>query len=209
MRKINFFGFFEPVGGGGEKEIVIARRLWYSKYEVQVMDGNRRRQQISRELERAKAPVSAAAFAEKFGVSRQVIVGDIALLRAEGHDIIATARGYMTQAPAAGKYVGTVVCKHSPEETRAELEAIVAAGGTVVEVIVSHRYYGDLTGQLNIASVADVDAFIQRTEGKSGHLLLELTDGVHLHTVTCAGRAAFEGIERRLAELGYLYSPVD
>jgi transcriptional regulator of NAD metabolism len=169
------------------------------------MDVNIRREQISKELERATTPISAAAFAKEFGVSRQVIVGDIALLRAEGQDIIATARGYVIQAPVAGKYIGTIACKHDYETTRAELAAIVAAGGTVIDVIVSHPQYGDLTGQLNITNQADVDSFMNQTSGKREHLLSELTDGVHLHTITCADRAAFERITVELSALGVLY----
>jgi transcriptional regulator of NAD metabolism len=171
------------------------------------MDGNIRRQRIAGELERANAPISAAVFAKKLGVSRQVIVGDVALLRAEGHNIIATARGYMIQMPQTGRYTGTVVCKHDYRQTRKELKTIVAAGGTIIDVSVSHKHYGDLTGQLNLATQKDVDLFIKRIESKREHLLLELTDGVHLHTVTCADRAAFERINSELAAIGILYSP--
>jgi transcriptional regulator of NAD metabolism len=176
---------------------------------MKTMDGTSRRARIAEELGAAESPVSAAAFAKKFEVSRQVIVGDIALLRAGGHAIISTARGYIMQAASTGKYVGTVACKHEPALTRRELETIVAAGGTVDNVIVSHEQYGDLTGQLNISTQADVDHFIAQIEKKNEHLLSELTDGVHLHKITCADRAAFETILERLAEIGVLYSPLD
>ena len=43
-------------------------------------------------LSRADAPMSATTIAGLFSVSRQIIVGDIALLRAGGVQILATAR---------------------------------------------------------------------------------------------------------------------
>ena len=46
------------------------------------MDAQERRQAIARRLERARSPVSATALAREFSVSRQIIVGDVALLRA-------------------------------------------------------------------------------------------------------------------------------
>ena len=57
------------------------------------MTAAQRRSAIYAQLTQASAPVSATTFAQRFSVSRQVIVGDIALLRAEGHSITATPRG--------------------------------------------------------------------------------------------------------------------
>ena len=57
-----------------------------------------RRRAVARALEEADGPVSAAALAERFSVSRQIIVGDIALLRAAGADISATPRGTRASA---------------------------------------------------------------------------------------------------------------
>jgi transcriptional regulator of NAD metabolism len=176
---------------------------------MKTLNGTNRRKHIAEELGSAGIPISAASFAKKFGVSRQAIVGDVALLRAEGHDIISTARGYIMQTALSGKYVGTIACKHKLSLTRKELETIVAAGGTVDNVIVTHEHYGDLTGQLNISSQADVDYFMAQIENRNEHLLSELTDGVHLHTITCDGRAAYETILERLAEINVLYSPLD
>ena len=109
-----------------------------------------RRQAVAQALEEAVGPVSAAALAERFSVSRQIIVGDVALLRAGGTDILATPRGYLLGGRGGG-VERTVACVHAPEEMERELNAIVDAGGEVVDVIVEHPVYGQLTGLLGVA----------------------------------------------------------
>ena len=98
-----------------------------------------RRQAVAQALEEAVGPVSAAALAERFSVSRQIIVGDVALLRAGGTDILATPRGYLLGGRGGG-VERTVACVHAPEEMERELNAIVDAGGEVVDVIVEHPF---------------------------------------------------------------------
>ena len=58
------------------------------------MDTAARRAAISETLRTAEKPVSASALARRYQVSRQIIVGDISLLRADGADF-ATPRGYV------------------------------------------------------------------------------------------------------------------
>ncbi|MDR1571504.1 MAG: transcription repressor NadR [Clostridiales Family XIII bacterium] len=177
------------------------------------MNGEKRRERILELLEAGargaeRQPLSAARLARLMDVSRQAIVGDIALLRAQGKAIIATARGYMMEAPAQpGRYVGKLACRHSLADTEKELMAVVELGGEVLDVTVSHRLYGDMTGQLNIATRQDVAAFMASVAAGGGRLLLELTGGLHLHTVACRDRDAFVLIEDRLRELGFLYGP--
>ena len=89
-----------------------------------------RRQAVAQALEEAVGPVSAAALAERFSVSRQIIVGDVALLRAGGTDILATPRGYLLGGRGGG-VERTVACVHAPEEMERELNAIVDAGGNL------------------------------------------------------------------------------
>ena len=75
------------------------------------MDARERRRAIIGVLERAKEPVSGSALAREVGVSRQIVVQDIALLRADGHDIVATNRGYVLQEAAGSPAVPTRVVK--------------------------------------------------------------------------------------------------
>ena len=133
--------------------------------------------------------VSASALAEKFSVSRQIIVGDIALLRSSGEEILATPRGYVTPKEARG-IVRRVAVKHTPQEMEAELNTIVDNGCTVIDVIVDHPIYGQLTGPLQISNRYEVSQFIERC--KKAEPLSSLTDGIHLHTLSCPDEAAFE-----------------
>ena len=59
-----------------------------------------RREKIKEMLQKTDHPVTASSLAEHFSVSRQIIVGDIALLRASGLQILATPRGYLMDSPS-------------------------------------------------------------------------------------------------------------
>lgn len=170
------------------------------------MEAQKRRTAILIQLQKQQKPVSASVLAGQFGVSRQVIVGDIALLRAQGEDILATARGYTLPSAAAGRYLGKIACLHSLEDTEAELLTIVNLGGTVQDVIVEHNLYGEITGQLGIESAQDARAFAGRICRSDTRLLSELTGGIHLHTISCRNIIAFESIRLALAQQGFLYN---
>lgn len=171
------------------------------------MDAVTRRDKMKAMLTVTGIPVSASELARQFGVSRQVIVGDVALLRAHGLDIIATSRGYMASRPVpAGRYVGKIVCCHSTlESTRQELEIIVHLGGEVVDVVVGHPVYGEITGQLNVTTAADIERFMERVEKSETRLLSDLTGGVHMHTIVCRDYAMYEEITGELEHAGLLY----
>ena len=148
-------------------------------------------------LRAADAPVSASALAEKFSVSRQIIVGDIALLRSSGEEILATPRGYVTPKEARG-IVRRVAVKHTPQEMEAELNTIVDNGCTVIDVIVDHP----ISGPLQISNRYEVSQFIERC--KKAEPLSSLTDGIHLHTLSCPEEAAFERTKSALRALHVL-----
>ena len=124
------------------------------------MNAQARRESILSRLERATAPVSATALAGDLQVSRQVIVGDIALLRAGGSPIEATPRGYVMARPAG--LVGRVVCCHSGTHMEQELNTLVDLGCVVEDVCVEHPIYGQLTGRLQLTCRADVACFIEK-----------------------------------------------
>lgn len=165
--------------------------------------GGERRAAVARILEEAAGPVSAAALARQFSVSRQIIVGDIALLRAGGARILATPRGYVLERLQEG-VVHTVACVHTPEQMEAELTAIVDAGGEVVDVIVEHPVYGQLTGILGLRSRYDVGEFIRRVDQHEARPLSDLTGGIHLHTIRCQDEKSFQRIQNALANEGFL-----
>ena len=167
-----------------------------------------RRSQIMDILKKADRPVSASALAERFGVSRQSIVGDVALLRASGEQIAATARGYLLQdaGPETFRFIGTVACRHTAEQLVDELYTIVDLGGTVIDVSIDHAVYGELTGRLGLSSRYDVDMFLQRVAEEKGAVPLStLTGGFHLHRIGCRDAETFGRIRERLSEQGILY----
>jgi transcriptional regulator of NAD metabolism len=168
------------------------------------MDGENRRKEITQRLLAASQPISASSFAKDFSVSRQIIVGDIALLRAAGTEINATARGYVLAKEKQG-IVRKVVCQHTPDQITEELTIIVALGGEIVDVVVEHPIYGELTGLLHISTEKEIADFVRLYENCSAALLSELTSGIHLHTIRCANEAAFESIKKELAAKGILY----
>jgi transcriptional regulator of NAD metabolism len=166
----------------------------------------RARQQRLRELLRAaERPIPGGELASRLGVSRQAVVQDVAVLRAAGEPIVATARGYLlAPAVADGTCEAVVQVRHRPEEAGRELLALVDAGARVVDVVVEHPLYGELRGMLLLASRADVCEWLQRAEQTRAHMLSELTDGCHLHTLQARGPEVLERAQAALRALGFL-----
>lgn len=167
------------------------------------MNAETRRRNIVEHLSRSTAPVSATVLAGLFSVSRQVIVGDIALLRAAGEEIIATPRGYVLSKEHAG-IIRTVAVKHTVSQTEQELCIFVDNGCTVEDVIIEHNIYGQMVGQLQISSRYDVSQFMERLEAGNASVLSSLTAGIHLHTLRCPDEAAFLRACQALRDAGIL-----
>ena len=167
------------------------------------MRAEERRQAILEFLQAAEQPVSATVLSNRFAVSRQIIVGDIALLRAGGAAISATPRGYVTAQEAAG-LIRQVAVQHTAGQMGDELNAMVDQGCTVLDVIVEHPVYGQLTGPLQLASRYDVQQFLSRCARSDARPLSELTEGIHLHTLSCPDAAAFARVLEDLRRLGIL-----
>lgn len=166
------------------------------------MNAQQRRDYILERLKAAAQPVSATALAGELGVSRQIIVGDVALLRAGGAEITATPRGYMARRPAG--LVRQAAVQHRPEEMERELNAIVDAGGEVVDVIVEHPVYGQLTGVLRLRSRYDVAEFLRRVAEHEAKPLSGLTGGIHLHTIRCPDGDTYQRVIKALENQGFL-----
>ena len=154
------------------------------------MEAASRRQAILDRLRTADRPVSASALAAGLNVSRQIIVGDIALLRAGGAEISATPRGYVLPR-ATDSITRTIACRHTLAQTGQELDILVDNGCTVLDVIVEHPVYGQLTGQLQISSRYDVEQFLARIRDSDAAPLSMLTGGLHLHTLCCPNEDAY------------------
>lgn len=165
-----------------------------------------RQEKIIGMIRESEGPVSASVLAAKLHVSRQVIVGDVALLRAGGAQIQATPNGYILEERGFG-FIGTLACVHHDEDTLLdELYTVVDFGGTVIDVSVEHSTYGQISGGLEIHSRLDADQFIQKLREKESKPLSGLTGGIHLHRIGCRDEAAFRLIREELIRKGIALS---
>lgn len=163
-----------------------------------------RRELVHEILISADEPISATALANRFNVSRQVIVGDIALLRAAGSAIISTPRGYYIEKEHSHLIIHSLICCHSDADMQEELNTIVDCGCKVLNVIVEHPIYGALTGELQIASRLDVEYFVERVRSNEALPLSALTEGLHTHTVSCPNEESFHRLSQLLQQRGFL-----
>ncbi|KAB8134742.1 transcription repressor NadR [Gracilibacillus oryzae] len=167
--------------------------------------GNERREAIRGWLQEADKPLTGGELAEKANVSRQVIVQDITLLKAQNHPIIATSNGYIyMQKQTDQPFEKVIACRHTGEETKEELYAIVDNGAMVKDVMIEHPIYGDLKASIMVSNRAEVDSFVARIEQNNAPYLLQLTDGVHNHTITADQEWKLDKAYEALQQKGFL-----
>ncbi len=166
------------------------------------MKAQDRRKSIVNHLMTSVGTVSGGTLSEMFGVSRQVIVQDISLLKAEGYEIISTHSGYVIgKTPLCEK---VFKLKHTSEQTEDELNTIVDLGGTVVDVFVWHKVYGRMQANLNIFSRLHVKQFIEGVRSGASTELMTITGGYHYHTVRADNENILASIGATLEEKGYI-----
>ncbi len=161
-----------------------------------------RRQEILNRLIQAENPLSANALSSEFGVSRQIIVKDIAKLREEGAVISAFSKGYVLENKGRPSKVFKNL--HSDEDVETELNLIVDLGGTVEDVFVYHKAYNKVSAPMNIRSRRDVERFLNNIASGKSSLLKNVTSGYHYHTVTADSFETLKLIEDKLWECGFL-----
>lgn len=168
------------------------------------MDGEQRREEILKLLERETKPISGTYLSKHFKVSRQVIVQDVALLRASGYDILATARGYILNQDASNMLQRVIWVKHTHDEAEDELNTIIDNGGRVRNVIIMHPVYGEVVAGLMIKTRREVKQFVEKLKETKASTLLSLTDGMHMHTIEASSKEELDIIEEELNTKGYL-----
>lgn len=168
------------------------------------MDGNERRQRILKDLQTSQKPLSGTFFSKEYHVSRQVIVTDIALLRANHHDIISTNRGYILLNDETKKEQRIIYVEHNNEEIADELNTIVDLGGKVLNVMVDHELYGQVTAPLIINNRREVLNFVEKVKKTSDVPLKHLCNGKHYHTIEAESYEILDLIEEELDKKGYL-----
>ena len=186
-----------------------------------------RREALLLLLKNGDEPLTGGILAQQLGVSRQIIVQDIALLRETGASIVGTSQGYVLESDSrkvtrsvevkaearndrceasndSGLCEQTFKVHHDPAQTRDELETIISAGGRVINVSISHRAYGFLSAPLAIETEEDISRFINEIESGKSAPLSTATSGYHYHLIAADDEEALETIGRALADKGYL-----
>lgn len=166
------------------------------------MTGLERRTAIIDKLKKSQTPVPGKDLALQFHVSRQVIVQDMALIRAMGYDIISTNRGYLVHAPASAGRVMKV--SHSDEQLEDELCTIVDFGGKIINVFINHRAYGRIEAPLNIDSRRKVAEFMEDIRSGKSRPLKNITSNYHYHRIEADSEETLDLIETALREKNYL-----
>ena len=171
-----------------------------------MLNGDERRKQILEILRKSTEPVSGATLSRLLGVSRQIVVSDVALIRAVNKNIMATNKGYILYDQKEDNLIHRTVCvKHSNEEMEDELNTIVDFGGRVSDVVVDHEIYGQITVDLIINNRLDVMEFIKKVKQFESAPLNALTNGVHYHTITADSEEALNAVCDALKRKGYIY----
>lgn len=169
------------------------------------LTGTERRNQIIEIIKNSKNPISGTKLGNEVGVSRQIVVQDIALIRTMGYDIVSTARGYLyNEVDEKNECQRVIKVCHSDSEVEDELTTIVDVGGNVIDVMVNHRTYGKVTAPLNIKSRRDVKNFVEDLKSSKSSLLSNVTSGYHFHTISAETEDILDEIEKLLKQKGYL-----
>lgn len=166
------------------------------------MTGEERRNEILKEIKNSTVPVSGGKLAKQYEVSRQVIVQDIALLRAAGCDILSTNRGYYIRQTKKAARVFKV--SHTDKEMEDELNTIVDLGGRVADVFINHKVYGRIRAELNITSRRQIAEFLETIHSGKSSPLKNITSNYHYHTIEADSEKTLELIEKVLKEKHYL-----
>ncbi|MBC7959662.1 MAG: transcription repressor NadR [Vallitaleaceae bacterium] len=168
------------------------------------MDGKERREALSEILNQHTEAFTGTSLAKKFGVSRQVIVQDIALLRAQGLQVISTSEGYRIYKIKKETVKRAFFVKHSMEDIEEELNTIVDLEGNVLNVVVTHPVYGEISVDMMLGSRRSIRKFMDKLEAHHFVPLMYLTGGEHLHVVEAESDEILDDIEAALAKKGFL-----
>lgn len=168
--------------------------------------GDHRRAQILQILKEHGSPLSGTALAKILGVSRQIIVQDIALIRAENHNILSTNKGYIYRKVESDNTQPKRVfyVRHTTDQVLDEFLSVLEFGGTILDVAVEHEIYGQIRADLLIETPHDAQDFVSRLANCKDNPLKVLTDDCHYHTVTAPSERLLDLIQQELAQKGFL-----
>ena len=166
------------------------------------MTGSKRREELINTIKSSTSPISGKTLAQLYDVSRQVIVQDLAVIRASTPGILSTTKGYVIQQDSSCTREFKV--RHSQDKAAEELNLIVDCGGHVKNISISHRVYGRVSAEMDIRSRQDVSEFIQALQNSHSTVLSNATSGYHYHLVEAASEERLDLIEEQLKKAGFL-----
>ena len=166
------------------------------------MNGEERRKNIINIINSSSRPLSGSELARQLGVSRQVIVNDIALIRANNVDIISTHKGYIINTPI--HCMREFKVNHPSSQFEDEMNTIIDAGGKILDISINHPVYGRITAQLEIYSRNDILKFKKKMQTDNAEPLCRITSVIHYHTVIAYSEQILDDVETALSERGYL-----
>ena len=176
------------------------------------MSGNERREQILKILKNSEKPIPGTELAKMLDVSRQVVVQDMALIRANGIEVTSTNRGYVVHETQEVSRVFKVV--HGDEQVEEELNMFVDLGGKVLDVFVFHKVYGVIKVPMNIKSRRDVKKYMEEISSGKSTSLKNLTSNYHYHTIVAEDEQTLDIIQEEVVQKGFWaklqdYEPVN
>ncbi len=163
---------------------------------MEIKQKDERLEYILQLIKESEKPLSGTALGKKTGVSRQVIVQDIALLRMQGYSIISTARGYLIQDTK--KAVRLFKVCHDTDQIQEELELIIDLGGMVEDVIVNHKAYGKMKADMLIKNRRDIAILLDKLKTGKSTPLSQITSGYHYHHISADSMEILDEIETAL-----------
>ncbi|MGN1385277.1 MAG: transcription repressor NadR [Bacillus sp. (in: firmicutes)] len=177
----------------------------------QKLSGDLRRNEILTLLKGSNQPLTGSQLAKIANVSRQIIVGDITLLKAKNEPIIATSQGYiyLQQNSQSQMHERILACSHAPNDTEQELQIIVDTGAYVKDVKVEHPIYGDISASIMVHNRREVQQFLDKMQKSNASYLSQLTNGMHLHTICAASQEILDEAEETLRKAGFLIEEND
>lgn len=169
------------------------------------MDARARRLLLLDKLKMSSQPLTGTLLAKELGISRQVIVGDIAILRAGGENVYATPQGYIIpKITNQSSLLAALTCCHEWDKLEEELAIIIDNGGKVLDVIVEHPVYGEMRANLMLSSRRELDEFLSNLKTSGAKPLSTITGGVHIHTIEVSSEEVLRKIEQQLKTCGIL-----
>ena len=172
------------------------------------MNSIERRDNIIKLLLESNKPITGNIIAKKHSVTRQVIVKDIAILRAKGENIIATPDGYIINKNE-NRFKAIIAVIHSEKDMFDEMSIVINYGGTIEDVIVEHPLYGEIAAMLMIKNYNELNKFIQKYQDQSARLLSVLTNGLHIHTISAENEDNIKLIISELKKRNFIVSDLE